>query len=253
MDTNKAKNYFWVFLDILIAGIILNLILFVMPTIRNFGNSLGVARTVTVSADGKTVATPDIALSSFSVVSRGVNPEVLSATNNKKISSVIDFLKSEGIEGKDIQTTGYNLSPDYRYDPKEERSYITGYTFTQAVSVKMRDFKKIPAILGGLTPLGVNQIGGITFSVEEPEKFLAIARADAIKKAGDEAFQMAELSGARLGRVVSIGEHSSIPVPYYAEAFGRGGGIDVAAQVTPEIEPGMSEIRDQVTVTYELR
>jgi len=252
MDTNKAKSYFWVLLDVLIVCMVLNSLFIVGPVVQRFGSSLGVARTVNVSAEGKTIATPDVALSSFSVVSRGVDPEALSVANNKKVSAVVDFLKSEGISSKDIQTTGYNLSPDYRYDPKEERSYITGYTFTQTVSVKMRDFKKVPEILGGITPLGVNQIGGINFSVDEPEKFLAIARADALAKARAKAGELAAQAGASLGKVVNIGEYTSIPVPYYADAFGKGGGISAAATSLPTIEAGTSEIRDQVTVTYEI-
>lgn len=250
MDTNKLKNYFWVLLNVLIVGIIANLVFFVMPTIRNFGNSLAAARTITVSAEGKTIAVPDIALSSFSVVSRGADPGALSNTNNKKISAVIDFLKSEGLESKDIQTTGYNLSPDYQYEPKTGRSSIVGYVFTQTVSVKMRDFKKIGTMLGGLMPLGVNDIGGISFNVEEPEKFLAIARAEALAKARMKADEMAAQAGAALGRVVNISEYSS-PTPYYADSYGRGGGVQSAA--VPTIEPGTSEIKDQVTVIYELK
>jgi len=253
MDTNKAKAYFWVLLDVLIVGLVLNLVFFVMPAVGRFGASLGSARTISVSAEGKTITTPDIALSSFSVVSRGTDPEALSDANNRKVSAVVEFLKSEGLDVKDIQTTGYNLSPDYRYDDKEQRSYITGYTFTQTVSAKMRDFKKIPKILGGLTPLGVNQIGGITFSVEDPEKFLAIARAEALSKARVKASELAAQAGAKLGKVVNIGEYYASPVPYFAEAYGRGGALASSAPTEPTIEPGTSEIRDQVNVTYELR
>ncbi len=253
MDTNKAKSYFWVLLDVLVAGIILNLIFFVMPTIRQLGSSLGVARTVSVSAEGKTTAVPDVALSSFSVVSRGSDPGVLSDKNNRIISAVVDFVKSQGVLSKDIQTTGYDLAPNYVYNPKTGQNSIDGYTFTQTVTVKMRDFSKISDILGGLTPLGVNQIGGITFNIDEPEKFLAIARADALAKARTKAGEMVAQTGAGLGKVVSIGEYSTVPIPYAAEAFGRGGAMTAPTAIAPTIEPGTSEIRDQVTVVYEIR
>ena len=59
---------------------------------------------LTVSAEGKTVATPDTALTSFSVVSRGKNPEELADNNNQKVSAAIKFVKSQGVEDKDVKT-----------------------------------------------------------------------------------------------------------------------------------------------------
>ena len=157
----KAKKYFWILLDVLILGAVVNLVFFVMPAVNRYGRSLVASRTMFVSAEGKTFVTPDIAESSFSVVSRGKNPDELSDANNQKVVAVVDFLKSAGLDGKDIKTTSYNLSPDYQYDPQTQRNFITGYTMTQTVSVKIRDLKKVAGIIGGLTPLGVNQIGGI--------------------------------------------------------------------------------------------
>jgi len=250
MEYNKSKTLFWVLLDLLIVGILVNLVFFVMPAVRRYGNSLAPVRTITVSAEGKTTVTPDISESSFSVVSRGRNPEELADGNNQKISAVIQFLKSEIIADKDIKTVGYNLSPDYRYDPKIERNFITGYTLTQTVLVKIRDLNKVAKIIGGLTPLGVNQIGGINFSVEDQEKFLAIAREDAFLKAKTKAAEMASRGGVRLGRIIGMSEsQSGYPIPYYSLG---GRSAEAAPVAAPTIEPGSQEIKDQITLTYEL-
>jgi len=252
---DRSKQYFWVLLDVLVVGIIINLAFFVMPAVNKFGNSLVPVRTMTVSAEGKTTVTPDLAEASFSVVSRGKNPTDLADTNDQKMSAVVQFLKSEGLADKDIKTTAYNLSPNYNYDPKLARNYITGYTLTQTVSVKMRDFKKVAEIIGGLTPLGVNQIGGISFTIEDQEKYLAAARADAFAKARAKAAEMASENGVWLGGIININESSS-PVPYYyprasSMSYGAAGAAPEVA--TPTIEPGSQEITDQVTLTYELK
>lgn len=250
-NMDKAKVWFWILLDVLIAAAAVNLVFFVMPTVQRFGNSLAPVRTITVSAEGKTTVSPDLAESSFSVLSQGKNPQDLADSNNQKISAVIQFLKSEGLDSKDIATTAYNLSPDYRYDQNTQRNYITGYTLTQTVTVKMRDFKKVPEIIGGLTPLGVNQIGGINFTVEDNEKFLKIARTDAFDKAKAKAEEMASQNGARLGRVLNIAESQGpIPIPYY---FGAAAKVSAPMEVAaPTIEPGTQEVKDDVTLTYEL-
>src|SRR3989338_2818600 len=250
---DKYKKYFWVLLDMLLAALVINLVFFVMPAIKKFGNAQYSVRTISVSAEGKTIVTPDLEQSSFSVVSRGKNPEDLADTNNEKVSAVIGFLKSQGLPDADIKTTSYNLSPDYQYDQNTQRNFITGYTLTQTVSVKMRDFKKIPTILAGLTPLGVNQIGGISFTVENPETFLGIARAQAIERAKQKAEAMARESGAHLGRVMNVSESSGgFPMSYY-DAYSRGGALEMTSKTVsaPTIEPGSEEITNVVTITYE--
>lgn len=250
MEQEKAEIYFWVLLDVLILGIIVNLVFFVMPAVHNYGKSLVASRTLTVSASGKTFVAPDIAESSFSVVSRGKNPDELSDANNQKITAVISFLKSSGLDEKDIKTTAYNLSPDYQYDPQTQRNFITGYTLTQTVSVKIRDLTKVAKIVGGLTPLGVNQIGGINFSVDDPETSLSAARADALQKARKKAENTASQSGVKLGRVLNISESQNIPILYYN--YGMSAAMPLKENVTPTIEPGTQEVTAQVTVTYEL-
>ncbi len=250
---DRAKVCFWVLLDVLIVGIIVNLVFFVIPAIGRYGNSVMPARTMSVSAEGKTTVTPDLAESSFTVLSRGKNPTDLADTNDKEMSAVIGFLKSEGLADKDINTTAYDLSPDYQYNPKTGSSSIAGYTLTQTVSVKMRDFKKVPEIIGGLTPLGVNEIGGISFTVEDPEKFLAVARADAFGKARAKAAEMAAENGVKLGRIVNVSESQNVPVPYYSTMSAMGGeALSIPAVATPTIEPGSQELTADVSLTYEL-
>lgn len=254
MDKDFGKSYFWILVDLFLVALVVNLVFFVMPTISRYQESLYPTRTLSVSGEGKAFVSPDVAVSSFSVVSRGKNPEDLADTNNQKINAVIQFVKSQGVEAKDIQTTGYNLSPDYKYDETTQRSYITGYTLTQTVTVKMRDLSKVASIIGGLTPLGVNQIGGINFQVDEPDTYLAEARAEAFEKARKKAEEIARSSGVLLGRVVNVGEYGA-PIPYYA--YGKGGAMmearDASAIAPPTIEPGTQEIIVNVSVTYSLR
>ncbi|MEK7193399.1 MAG: SIMPL domain-containing protein [Patescibacteria group bacterium] len=251
MDTNKLKTYFWGVLDLVLAAFFINLVFFVMPTVQKLGDSFQPVRTISVSAEGKAFVIPDIAETSFSVVSRGQDPAQLADMNNKKITSAINFVKSQGIDAKDIKTAGYYLSPDYQYTPETQRSIITGYTLTQTVSVRIHDFSKIAAILGGLPPLGINQIGGLNFTVDEPEKFLAEARADAFKKARAKAISLVAQNGVRLGKVINIGEsQGGGPMPYYAKSLDGRGGAAAPEIALPTIEPGQQELNLQVSVTY---
>lgn len=254
MQNDNFKNYFWLLLDVFLAVAVIGLLFFVFPIAGKYKDSLYPTRSMTVSAEGKTLVSPDIATTSFSVVSRGLNPQELAQRNNELVSQAIDFVKSKGVEAKDIRTTGYNLQPNYEYDESRRTSFISGYTLTQTVTLKVRDLPKVGEILGGLPELGINQIGGVSFGVDEPEKYLAEAREEAFQTAREKAEAMAKAAGVKLGRVLNVSEYQGGPIyPYaYAEKGGYGRGGD-AALPAPTIEPGSEEITVSVSVNYELK
>jgi uncharacterized protein YggE len=251
MENNNAKiknTAVAVFLCLLAAVIVYSL--FWGPG-KKIGDSLMPIRTITVSAEGKITAEPDIAKLSFSVVSEGANPKLLAKNNNKKMNAAINFAKSQGIEEKDIKTTEYNLSPRYEYDEKTKKTFISGYTLTQTVLVKVRDLNKAAEVLGGLPALGINQISSISFDIDEPEKYLSEARNQAFDKAKEKAKAMAEKNGVKLGRVINFYEYQSTPYYQNVKALGMGGAG--AAQTLPQIQPGSQEVAIQVGVTYEIK
>ncbi len=214
---NKVVAGFLVFLALVIIYS-----LFWGPA-KKYTDSLMPIRTITVSAEGKTTVSPDIAKLSFSVISEGANPKTLAENNNKKMTAAIDFVKSKGIDEKDIKTTQYDLAPRYEYDEKTKKTFISGYTLTQTVLVKIRDLNKTAEVLGGLPPLGINQISSISFEIDEPEKYLSDARDKAFDKAKEKAMAMAEKNGVKLGRVINFYEYQ--PIPYYEQVrtWGVGG------------------------------
>ena len=247
-----AKKWFWIVLDVFVVVLIVNVVFFVMPMLQRVGDGFYPSRTITVSAEGKTTASPDLAEISFSVVTQGQNPSTLSDNNNQKMNAVLQFVKSQAIADADIKTTGYDLSPNYQWDKNTQRNYITGYTLTQTVQVKVRDLSKVASVIGGLAPLGVNQIGGVTFTFADDEKVLMVARADAFAKVITKAKEMALGAGTSLGKIVNVAENNYIPVPraMYSvanETMGMGG-----PATAPTIQAGTQEITDTVSVTYEL-
>jgi len=250
MHTGHLKKYFWLLLNLCLAALLVLGVFFVMPAVKRYHDSVYPSRTMSVTSEGKTMVTPDIAYVSFSVVSYGKNAQDLADSNNQKMKGVIDNIKSQGLEEKDIKTSSYNLSPEYRYDQNAERRYIVGYSMTQTVSVKIRDLAKVATIVGGVTPLGVNQVGGVSFDVEDKDAALASARAEAVAKARTKAEQMAEASGLRLRGIVGVSEYQN-PMPY-RDDYGMGGmeTMKSLAAPMPAIEAGSQEITVNVTLTY---
>ena len=259
----KAKLWFWIVFDVLIAAVAIVVLFFLAPALGRWSNSFAPARTITVSAQGMTTATPDLAELTFSVVTQGKNPTDLSNNNNANMTSVLSFIASEGVASSDITTTGYDLEPNYGSVMESanlingvmvpiRQQTIVGYTLTQTVTVKIHDLTKVASIMGGLAPLGVNQIGGVNFTFNDPDSVTAIARTDALSKAQAKASEMASDLGASLGAVVSISESSYLPQPQMYAANGVSSLAMPSAAVAP-ISAGTQDITDNVNVTYELR
>lgn len=218
---------------------------------KKYADSLTPSKTITVSAEGKVTVSPDIAQLSLSVISEGMNPEKIADDNNKKISAAIEFIKSQGVDVKDIKTTNYNLNPRYEYDEDKRTSYISGYVLTQTVLVKIRDLDKVAKILGGLPSAGINQIGSISFDIDDPEKYMAEARKQAFEKAKQKAETMAAENKTKIKRVLTFSDYQSAP-PYPVFMRGEMGGANMKDVILPTIEPGSQEVTIQVSVTYEL-
>lgn len=251
--SEQAKNYFWIILDVVL--VVLGLFLIVGGrSVWKTSASAYPARTISVAAEGKTVVAPDIASLSFSVVSQGKDPVKLQEDNNTKINKALDFVKAQGINAKDIKTADYNLSPNYHWDEKTRISSIDGYTLNQSVVIKVRDLSKVAVLLGGLPSLGINQIGGVSFSIDDQDKFLNQAREEAFAKARAKADAMAKSAGVSIKRVVTFNEYGGgYPGPmYYSKEAAMGMGGDRAVPPSPVIEPGSQEVIVNVNVIYEI-
>lgn len=246
----SSKNIFWWLVNAsLIVAVLVGL-----AGANVLRNQVNPQRTVTVLGEGKVTAVPDYATLTFSVVSEGTDPALLVGENADKMNRAIKFVKQQGIEDKDIKTAQYYLSPRYEYQEFLRRTFISGYTITQSVTVKVRDLAKAGPVLGGLPEFGVNQVSGPNFEIgdEERETLLAEAREQAFAKAREKAEAMAKGNGVRIRRVVTFSE-SGGPTPYFfKEALGARADAPVSLPV-PTIEPGSQDVTVSVSVTYEIR
>ena len=220
------------------------------------------APNIRVTGEGKAVAVPDIAQFSFSVIAEGNNIQQIQSDNAKKINQAIDYLKSEGVAKEDIETKSYDLQPRYEYfscspPPAGERGVcppprIAGYTLSQTVAVKLRNFDKAGSILAGVVARGANSISQLSFTIDDRVKVESEARVKAIAQAKIKAEAAAEAANGKLGRLLNISEFTPYP-SYGFEKGGMGGGMDKAITLAPQIEPGSDEITITVDLVYEIR
>ena len=214
------------------------------------GKNPDIQRTISIMGEGKVTAIPDIALVSLGLTTEKKSVSDAQSENSKTINSLIEKLKVLGIAKEDITTTNYSIYP--AYDWTNGKQILRGYTVSQDVQVKIRQTDKVDDVLKIAGDLNLNQIGGLTFTIDNPETYKQQARIKALENAKEKADALAEVMGVKLGKVISFSESGgNVPAPYpiYAksEAMGIGGGGPA-----PTVEVGSQEIVIDATISYEL-
>lgn len=256
----KIKNY----LGIAIIVAILALAYAAINYVGTYSKSIepSAFRSFSANGEGKITAIPDIAQFTFSVITEGGKDIAkLQKENTDKTNKILELIKSNGVEDKDIKTQSYNVTPRYQYFscPIERQKVepcpppeITGYAISQTVLIKIRNFEKIGVILSGAVEKGANSVSELSFNVDDPTTLQDQAREQAIKKAKEKALSITKAGGFKIGRLLSIDEGGyPTPVPFYAKG-GFGGEISQAL-LSPTIEPGSQEITATITLRYEIK
>lgn len=213
--------------------------------------------TITVSGTSEAFAKPDLAMVNFAVVTEAKTVSDALAENTKKMNAIIDFIKSQGVEEKDLKTTNFSIYPLYEYTsksetliypPSPERRFLIGYEIQQSLEVKIRDMSKISSLIEGATKAGANQVGNLQFTINNEDNLKKEARQKAIEKAKIQAQEMASQLGVRLGKITNFMETGGgMPIYFMAEkSLGIGGGE------APQIETGENKIEITVNITYEI-
>lgn len=213
------------------------------------------ATLLSLTAQGKSTRTPDLAVFNAGVVTQGVTASEALSANAAAMNRVIATLKKAGIADRDIQTSQISLNPVYsqpEYGPNgvpRQEPRITGYQAVNNVTIRSRNVAGFGKVLDALVASGANQVNGPSFQMAEPAAAMDEARLDAMKSARARADLFARAAGLRVVRIVSISEGGgfSPPQPVYMRAMKA----EAAAAPTP-IAVGEVEAEVNLSVQFEL-
>jgi uncharacterized protein len=157
-------------------------------------------------------ATPDVADIGTGVVTQAKEATAALSANATRMTAVVAALKKAGVADRDIQTSGLNLQPQYRY-AENQPPVLTGYQVTNRVTVAMRDLKNTGRVIDTLVAQGANTIDGPTFRVSNPEPLLDKARSAAVAQLRARATLYATAAGLRVTGITAISEAGANPPP----------------------------------------
>ncbi len=220
------------------------------------------ANTISVSGKGEVLAISDIATLSVNLNKEGKTSKEAQTLLNESITKTLAYLKEQKIADKDIKSEYGGVNPKYSYDQNPCYTYpcpmrepkIIAYTATQTVTIKIREVDAASVVRTGLTAIGVTDISGPTFSIDNEDSVKDKARSEAITDAKNKALVLANELGVKLGKVVSFNENAGggYPVMYSAKAMSVGGAIASPDQA-PVLPKGENKITSDVSITYEIR
>ena len=219
------------------------------------------ANTISVSGKGEVSAVSDIATLNINLNKEGKTAKEAQDLLNESITKTLKYLKDQKIADKDIKSEYGGLNPKYSYEPQPacfnypcptNNPKIIGYTATQSITIKVRVVDSASEIRTGLATIGVTDISGPTFSIDNEDKIKVDARAIAIKDAREKAQVLADELGVKLGKVVTFSENNGGGYPMYAAKAVMSDSLNSAAPA-PVLPKGENKITSDVSITYEIK
>jgi len=205
---------------------------------------------IVTSGEGLVKRAPDRVWVTISAESRAKAAQDAQQMNAAAMTAVNDRLKAAGIGPDAMQTTGYNLQPEFDY--ANGRQSLRGYVARNQVTVRLDALAKTGEVISAAVASGATTVSNVRFDLKDRDA----AEREALKLAVADARQRAEAaaSGARVSidRVIRIEDQrdtGEIVRPMTAGALMR----SEATQAAVPIEAGEIEIRSRVTLTVSIR
>ncbi|MBI5139822.1 SIMPL domain-containing protein [Candidatus Nomurabacteria bacterium] len=219
---------------------------------------------ITLSGYGEVSAVPDIATVYFTITKEGKTVKEAQDAVALVEKGALDSVEANGVADKDVKTSNVSFSPKYNYGepcfyetglvrPCYTAQKIVGYESSESITVKVRNTDDVGKIMQALGTLGVSNLSGPNFAIDDEDSLKAEARKLAIEDAKAKAKVLAKDLGVRLGKVISFGEDGNYPMPmYYSKDMMMSEGA--VNQVAPaQVPKGENTISSSVSITYEIK
>jgi hypothetical protein len=196
------------------------------------------------------MARPDTVLVQVGVEGRAPTLVEATADVTRRATDVIARVKAFGVDEKDVTTVSYLIEPLSAPRRSEaDVARIVGYRVANVVELRIRDLARAGAIIDAAVVAGANTVSSLRFTVADPVRAEAEARALAVRAAATKARQLAEAAGVRLGEVVSVAEGATVRPVF--ERFARPA-VAMAGSAPGPVEPGQLEVSVSVEVHYRI-
>lgn len=208
-------------------------------------------QTIRVTGTGEARARPDQAVADFAVETASATAQAAASENAGVMERVIAALVRAGVPRERIETSGYNVFPEYDPQPRPDQTTpaVRGYRVMNTVTVTLDDVNRVGSVIDAALGAGANRVNGVRFGLRDPQAFRQRAIDDAVRRARADAEALAASLGVGLGMVreaytADVGTVQ--PVMYERMAMAA----DMAQSAPTPINPGEQTVRATVVIVY---
>jgi uncharacterized protein len=185
---------------------------------------------IVVGATGIAYGTPDLAVIELGHQTSDPDVGTALARADAAIRAVRNALDELGVDPLDVRTTSYTVWREEHWTDRGQPAEPV-FRVTHLLEVVVRDVERVGAVIVATTAAGANQIGGLSYTAQDPRALEERARRLAFEAAHAKARQLADLAGAALGPALHIVEAAGAPLVPVAERAAMAF-ADAAAPVT---------------------
>ncbi|MET3809834.1 SIMPL domain-containing protein [Arthrobacter sp. UYEF3] len=206
------------------------------------------SRSLSVTGSGTAEAAPDLLLLSIGVECRRPGVDAAYGDAARASSAITAVLREHGVPDPDITSSGLNLRAEVSWQ-EGRGQLISGYLASSTLAVRLRDLAAASGLIAAAVAAGGDDVrlNGLEFGFAHPAAVQARAREAAWNDARTAAEHFASLAGARLGRAISVTQHSGMTSPIPLAAMQR-----AVASEPLTVEAGGSSVTAAVAVVWEL-
>src|SRR6187401_2427379 len=160
---------------------------------------------IVTTGDAVVKQAPDRAWVTIAAESRARTAQEAQRLNTDAMTAVIERIKGAGIPADAIQTTGYNLQPEFDY--ANGKQTLRGYVARNQVQVRVDAMAKTGEVIAAAVGTGATNVSGVRFDLKDRDSVERQAIAQAVRDARRRADAAASGAGVQVDRVIRIEEH----------------------------------------------
>lgn len=214
---------------------------------------------IQVSGEGEIKAKPDFISLNVTAYSRAQTAQAAQKQNAKEMARLDKILKQDfKIEAKDIQTSNFQVQPQYEYG--KEKPVYKGMAVHHSLRVKFRKVDEVGNLLdklvsGESTETSSVRVEDLSFGTDQLKAMEVEALERAVANARARAQALAKASGRNLTAIRKISDSNFEAGGFTPiRSMGKMAAMDMASEAAPtQIAAGELSVKSRVQVEFEIK
>ncbi|MEI5906363.1 SIMPL domain-containing protein [Bacillus spongiae] len=211
---------------------------------REKHSSVNRKETIQVTGSYTVRIEPDTAIAYIGVVTSDQELTVAQHDNSVIAQKILHSLYSNGIKEKNIQTSTYQIYPQYDY--VEGKQLFKGYEVRQVFQVQMNDLSQVGRVIDDSVKSGANVVERIEFSLTDSRA----PYLKALAKAYESAFEKAKILATTSGGTLDPSPLNIIEIQEFRSRIPSGKVLAYSTEASSPIASGQIGVTANIQVEY---